>query len=94
MPTYTYRIDSKQADDGCPVCGDDGFQTVQPLSAPNLTACPSCEAPIRRVIRPGAVCMTKVRWTDKKLLSNDNLRDKGFKKLVKDGDKYVDVLRT
>ena len=38
---------------------------------------------------------TSQRWNEKKLLSDDNLRKNGFKKLVKSGDgKYVDVLKT
>ena len=89
MPTYRYTAKT----DGCETCLD-GFEVLQALSEDALTECPSCKTPIRRVIG-GATCMTSQRWNEKKLLSDDNLRKNGFKKLVKSGDgKYVDVLKT
>jgi len=92
MPTYRYRaVDTEAAD--CPICSD-GFETMQPLSDPALEACPSCEAPIRRVIGKAPVCVTNTRWTQKKLLSDGNLKKHGFKKLVKKSDgTYENVLR-
>lgn len=91
MPTYRYKAEEEGRD--CPVCGDEGFETLQPLSEPALTSCPTCEQPVRRAIGP-ATCMTERRWDEKKLLSNDNLRAKGFKKLVKGSDgKYRNVLK-
>lgn len=89
MPTYRYKA---QDPSECPLCGDEGFETLQPLSEPPLTSCPTCQLPLRRVIG-GATCVTERRWNEKKLLSDDNLRAKGFKKLVKDGDgKYRNIL--
>lgn len=89
MPTYRYTAKT----DGCETCLD-GFEVLQALSEDALTECPSCKTPIRRVIG-GATCVTTQRWNEKKLLSDDNLRKNGFKKLVKTGDgKYVDVLKT
>lgn len=89
MPSYTYR--AVDAERGCGGCHD-GFSTVQMLSDPPLAECPGCGAPVQRVVG-GAVCVTKQRWNTKKLLSDDNLRAKGFKKMVKDGDgKYRDAL--
>lgn len=92
MPTYRYKPISAEPTD-CPLCGDEGFETMQSLSAAPLTACPTCAAPVRRAIGP-ATCVTERRWDEKKILSDDNLRAKGFKKLVKDGNgKYRDVLK-
>lgn len=90
MPTYRYKAVQEGGD--CPVCGDDGFETIQPMSEPALTACPTCQGEVRRAIG-SATCVTERRWDEKKLLSNDNLRAKGFKKLMKGSDgKYRNVL--
>lgn len=91
MPTYRYKAAVEGPVD-CPMCGDDGFETMQSISAAPLEVCPGCQGPLRRAIGP-ATCVTARRWDEKKLLSDDNLRAKGFKKLVKDGDgKYRNVL--
>ncbi|PZQ19457.1 MAG: FmdB family transcriptional regulator [Rhodanobacter denitrificans] len=47
MPIHHYR--PREADTGCPQCRA-GFDLLQRLADPALTACPSCAAPVERVI--------------------------------------------
>ena len=90
MPTYRYRSQGEQHCESC----REGFEVVQALSDSALTVCPDCGVAVRRVVGQGPVCVTSQRWNEKRLLSDDNLRQKGFKKLVKqDNGQYVDVLR-
>lgn len=90
MPTYTYIADDAATE--CPICAD-GFETVQTLSEPPLTACPTCAQGVHRIVRRTAEVVTNQRWNTKKMLSDGNLKAKGFKKLVKQSDgKYRDVL--
>ena len=42
MPTYEYR---------CPHCGR--FERFQKITEPALTACPRCDAPVKRIISGG-----------------------------------------
>ena len=44
MPLYEYEA----CQDGCLVCRE-GFTLRRPLSAPPLTHCPLCKAPVRKV---------------------------------------------
>ena len=88
MPNYSYRARDPQA--ACDHCLHP-FTTTQPLSAPALEACPDCDAPIRRVIVSAPAVNTNPRDV-KKITSDGNLKRLGFKKLVKDGGKYVDAL--
>ena len=45
MPLYEYEL----CEGECKVCG--GHFTLQrPLSAPELTKCPSCKKPVRKII--------------------------------------------
>ena len=93
MPNYCYKADDEASD--CPMCAD-GFETTQALSEAALTACPSCEKPVHRIIRNGSMpqMVPNQRWNTKKILSDGHLKKCGFKKLVKDGSgKYVDVLQ-
>jgi putative FmdB family regulatory protein len=81
-----------EADRDCPVCGD-GFETVQRISEPALTECPSCEGSLQKIFRTAPHYVGEHRWNEKKLLSDGNLRKNGFKKLVKKSDgTYEDVL--
>lgn len=90
MPTYAYR--AVEDDRDCPVCGD-GFETVQRISEEPLNACPSCEGAIQKIFRTAPHVVGEARWSEKKLLSDGNLRKNGFKKLVKKSDgTYEDVL--
>lgn len=91
MPTYHYRAVAEDA--ACDECRET-FHLLQALSDPLLTACPSCEAPVRRVIRRAGTTVVDPRYNTKKQLSDGNLKKLGFKKLVKESDgKYVDVLQ-
>jgi putative FmdB family regulatory protein len=45
MPLYEYEA----CDEGCAVCRA-GFTLRRPLSAPELTKCPLCKRPVRKVI--------------------------------------------
>ena len=73
MPIYQY----KAVDDGCDYCRD-GFEQMQSMKSEALSHCPGCKAAVRKVpsLFSGGTPM----------LSNGNLRDKGFTKLQKRGD--------
>ncbi len=73
MPIYKYKADDK----GCDKCKD-GFEIMQQMSDKNLTKCPDCGQPVHKV---PALCNGFSPF-----LSNSNLRDKGFTKMVKRGD--------
>ncbi len=45
MPIYEYVASDK----GCRVC-EAGFSLRRPLSAPELTQCPLCKRPVRKLI--------------------------------------------
>ncbi len=91
MPTYHYR--AVEEDAACEECRET-FSLIRTISDPLLVACPSCESPIRRVIRGASASLTDSRHRTKKMLSDGNLKKLGFKKLVKESDgKYVDVLQ-
>jgi putative FmdB family regulatory protein len=45
MPLYEYEL----CDGNCVVCGGK-FTLQRPLSAPELTQCPSCKKPVRKII--------------------------------------------
>ena len=73
MPIYQYKTGNA----GCQYCRD-GFEIMQSMSARALTKCPKCNGPIKKI--PSACSGFSP------LLSNSNLRDKGFTKLQKRGD--------
>ena len=86
MPTYDYRAtDPKKAKKCC----REPFEVVQSLSESTLETCPTCGGPLMRLISaPGFT--TK---STKAILSDNNLRKNGFKRLVKEGDgKYRNTL--
>jgi len=80
MPTYEYLAQSEGT--SCPRCRA-GFEVRQRMADPPLERCPDCGAPVRRVI--GAVGISTHR-PSRNLLSDKNLKEKGFKKLVNEGD--------
>jgi putative FmdB family regulatory protein len=45
MPLYEYEL----CEGGCKVCGG-RFTLRRPLSAPELTKCPACKKPVRKII--------------------------------------------
>ncbi len=73
MPIYQYKAKS----DGCEYCKD-GFEIMQPMKDDALEKCPKCEVAINKIPANvgGGVPM----------MSNSNLRDKGFTKFQKRGD--------
>ncbi|MHC4664005.1 MAG: FmdB family zinc ribbon protein [Planctomycetota bacterium] len=86
MPTYGYRASGEKK---CETCNP-GFEILQKMSEETLEKCPKCGAPVERVFFPPHI---STKPSEKKILSDDNLRKHGFKKLVKEGDgKYRDAL--
>ncbi len=86
MPIYVYRLtESAEGDDrGCSLCSD-GFEKKQSMSDDALAECPECGAPIERIITNVNV---STRQSTKSILSNQNLKNHGFTKLVRE-DKGV-----
>ena len=62
MPAYDYKASSPSAN--CPHCAN-GFETIQSIHDPRLTACPSCGAPVRRVITAPAIGRSKSKLDDR-----------------------------
>ena len=79
MPVYEYEAEKS----GCDFCKKP-FEIVRTVSERNLDKCPECGAKVRRVFSSVSV--------QSNILSNSNLKDKGFKKLVRrDKGVYEDV---
>ena len=70
MPIYRY----KTTDKGCPHC-QPGFDQLQAMSAQPLARCPKCQGPVKKI--PASF------HGGTPMLSDANLRDHGFTKLVK-----------
>ena len=70
MPIYQYKAKK----DGCDYCNV-GFEKMQPIHAKPLAKCPRCGKAVKKV---PSLCHG---YTP--MLSDGNLRDKGFTKLVK-----------
>jgi len=62
MPVYVYEPVSPEK--SCPRCAS-GFETVQSIQDPRLTACPDCNAPVRRVITAPAIGRSKAKLDDR-----------------------------
>lgn len=73
MPIYVYKTTEK----GCSHCRE-GFEVLQAMSAKPLKQCPECGGPVRK-------CPARVGG-GVPMMSNGNLRDKGFTKLERRGD--------
>ena len=75
MPIYQYK--SNDAEKSCPYCKG-GFEMVQGMKDDPLTKCPRCGAGVKKI---PSLCsgFTPV-------MSDGNLRDKGFTKLQKRSD--------
>jgi putative FmdB family regulatory protein len=79
MPTYEYRaLDPKSACDYC----RDRFEVLQSMSEAPLGACPRCGQPVERVI---SLCAVSTSQSQRSMLSDRNLKAKGFTKLVNEG---------
>ncbi len=72
MPIYQYKATDEAK--SCKACKD-GFEIIQSMKDKELKTCPECNSPVRKVpsLVSGGVPM----------MSDGNLRDKGFKKLVR-----------
>ena len=77
MPTYEYQ--AKDPERGCDVCRN-GFETQQSMRDEPLKKCPECGEPVERLI---SRCAVNTR-SEKSMLSDRNLKEKGFTKLVKE----------
>jgi len=76
MPTYVYQ---KTADaQGCAHCAEP-FEVVQSIRDDPLTSCPQCDGPVRRLITTPNIVQS-----NKSLLSDKNLKQHGFHRLVKE----------
>jgi len=78
MPIYCYRADDGEK--ACEYCREI-FEVPQKMSDEALTECPQCRAPIGRIITSFYSHMNKTR----EMLSDKNLKEKGFTKLVREG---------
>jgi len=79
MPTYEYV--SRDPQRACKHCRDP-FEVRQSMRDAPLRACPRCGAPLERLI---SACAVNTR-SEKSMLSDRNLREKGFSKFVKEGE--------
>ena len=78
MPTYEYAgVDPERACEHC--CRP--FEVRQAMSEEPLGKCPRCGGPIERLI---SRCAINTR-SEKSMLSDKNLKEKGFAKLVNEG---------
>ncbi len=78
MPTYEYRA---RTDDGCEHCRE-RFEVQQSMKDEPLVKCPRCGAPVERMI---SLCAVSTAQSSKSMLSDKNLKQKGFTKLVNEG---------
>lgn len=87
MPTYTYR--ARELQNACDTCRE-CYETIQRITEQPLETCPDCGNPIVRFMH----ATPTVRDTStKNILSDDNLKKHGFKKLVnRGGGKYDEVV--
>ncbi len=80
MPTYEYEAQDQTT--GCDHCRQ-RFEVRQAMKDEPLTKCPECGGPIERVI---SLCGISTQQSTRSMLSNKNLKEKGFTKLVNEGD--------
>ena len=75
MPIYEYQ--AKDPAHSCPHCAE-GFEELRPLSAPPLTTCPRCGAPVTKQISAPAIGGSESGF-------DDRAKSKGFHKLKRLG---------
>ena len=80
MPLYKYVHDKEKGKD-CP----EEFEVLQYLSEPDLTVCPDCGKPVHRIL--GNFAPVK---SERDMLSDKNIGEKGFTKYVKAGNGYYE----
>lgn len=87
MPTYEYL--TTDPDHSCEHCRA-AFELQQSMSDKPLKKCPECGGTVERII---SRCAINTR-SEKSMLGDRNLKEKGFQKLVKQDDgSYKDVLK-
>ncbi len=79
MPTYEYQ--AKHSAKACDHCRE-RFEVNQSIHDPALTKCPACGHAVIRLI---SRCGINTAQSTKSLLSDKNLKAKGFTKLVNEG---------
>jgi putative FmdB family regulatory protein len=79
MPTYEYQ--AANADRACDHCRE-RFEVRQSMKDEPLRKCPQCGGPVARVI---SRCAVSTAQSSKSMLSDKNLKAKGFTKLVNEG---------
>ena len=79
MPTYEYQaVDPSK---GCDQCRE-RFDVQQSMREDTLTKCPSCGVAVERLI---SRCGISTQQSERSMLSDKNLKQKGFTKLVNEG---------
>ena len=79
MPVYEYQaVDPDRGCDGCRC----RFEVRQSMTDKPLRTCPRCGERVRRVI---SLCSVSTSPSAKSMLSDKNLKEKGFTKLVNEG---------
>ena len=79
MPTYEYQACDGHA--SCEHCRE-RFEISQSIRDDALTACPACGNPVQRVV---SLCQISTKQSTRSMLSDKNLKAKGFTKLVNEG---------
>jgi putative FmdB family regulatory protein len=77
MPIYCYRAVEKEK--GCEHCRE-VFEVTQKMSDAAIEKCPQCSLPVERIVTSFSTYYNRT----KEMLSNKNLKEKGFTKLVKE----------
>ena len=78
MPTYTYQAAGEKS---CETCVG-GFDVLQSFQDCPVRECPDCGAPVERRFTPPNV---NTRPSTRSIMSDENLKKKGFTKLVNEG---------
>lgn len=86
MPLYTYK--AKDPNNSCDYCKD-GFETFQSIREDSLEFCPECDNEIIKVMH---AAVQKRDDSNKTILSDDNLKKHGFKKLINVGEGKFDEI--
>jgi putative FmdB family regulatory protein len=87
MPFYTYK--ARDGESSCAYCVD-GFETIQKITEDALGVCPDCGNEIVRIMH---AAVHRRDDSTKTILSDENLKKHGFKKLVNaGGGKFDEVV--
>lgn len=81
MPIYEYKKTDES--EGCAYC-QHPFDVRQSINDPKLAQCPQCGGPVVKCIT--AVGINTALPKTRSVLSEKNLKEKGFHKLVNEGD--------